>query len=68
MLIANNKSNSDIFAKQNCLIAAIADILFKISRAGTGNLILVVPSRVSGQNEAIPLDACEQMIFSPSSV
>lgn len=33
--------------KANCLIAAISDVLFKISQKGTGNVILAIQSRAS---------------------
>lgn len=67
-LVGKGNSASDVTFKSNCLVAAMADLLYKVAQQGTGNVVVAVASRPSAANEAVTLEACDQLVFQAQSL
>ncbi|CAD8167646.1 unnamed protein product [Paramecium pentaurelia] len=51
--------------KQNCLLAALSDILYKSNKE---RLILAIPARDSSMNQAIGIESCDQLEYQIKSL
>ena len=59
---------SDEKIKQNCVIAAIANILYKVAVLGSKNIVIAIPARTSSKMEAISIDACDQLSYPAKNI
>lgn len=68
LIINRATSTTDLRSKQNSLIAALANILYKVAKFGTKNIVIAMASRAGNPNEAISIDACDQMTYPAKSL
>jgi hypothetical protein len=53
-----NIPKDDVRLKENCLIAGISDMFFKLAQFGNGNVTIAVINSLGNPNEAVSLENC----------